>query len=220
MRKILPSVRLHPLFVLVVLGLAPFIVLVTARALGHTTSPLEQEMLGWDIPRYRVESKEDAEGRVRMVASVVDDAPGTKFAREDMVALVATTFRFESALDYFVHGGEESPLGPQDGGRARCLGQIHHHEQWWTEEHWRSLAGRDVEATERCVEAAARIFEYHWDRCRRAGAVSGQRRLTDRDAHALLTAYGDGVSCGGGRKERLAAFRRLRGTLIASGAYK
>jgi hypothetical protein len=106
------------------------------------------------------------------------------------------------------------------GGAAKCLGQIHQ-SGLLTEDEWRALPGRDEASTTRCAEAALAVFEYHHDRCRRTGALSpGGGHLSDHDSGVLLKAYGDGQSCSPGRSKRVAAFKALRGQLIASGEYQ
>lgn len=106
----------------------------------------------------------------------------------DEAALMLTIIRHESNLEYYVHAGLPSPIGTQDGGRARCLGQIHRVPTWWTYDEWRALAGTSYRATVRCVHAIQRVLDYHARRCNAS-------RHTWSGVGRLLAAYWDGHTC-------------------------
>lgn len=112
------------------------------------------------------ETPEAFKARKDMVAVQVTEAIGARawsFPAADMAALVGVTILKESALEYWVHAGGDSHLAKQDGGKARCLGQLHQNGR--TPADWRALAGLDVAATYRCALAIAEAFEYHVKRC-------------------------------------------------------
>lgn len=217
---------MNPKTLLLIIGLLfPFCVLSVigwhSSARG-SQSALEREMLTWSKTWYEPgggpETDDERLARWSMAMSTVESLRSEIFTRADTQALVATAWRFESALDYHVHGGEKSPIGHQDNGTSRCLGQIKHLARWWTRDEWMALAGRDEDATDRCARATLRVFEYHFDRCRRAGTIArGRRSLTAHDVAVLFNAYADGHSCDEGRKARVTAFLRLRGALVNGG---
>jgi hypothetical protein len=83
---------------------------------GNALTTLESEMLSWQGTHYAAEPDDDRAARILMTAGVIEELRPVKFPRVDAIALVSTAIRFESALDYYVHGGEPSPIGRQDGG--------------------------------------------------------------------------------------------------------
>ncbi len=99
----------------------------------------------------------------------------SKFNVVDSAALITTLIRSESALDYFVHAGMKSHIGPQDGGRAKCLGQI----QTWrgntlmTDEEHVALVGTDREATKRCL---AMVLSYVWHNAKKCSVRTKRTR--------------------------------------------
>ena len=129
------------------------------------------------------------------------EAQISKFHPIDALALILTIERSESGLDYFVHAGEESHLGTQDSGRARCLGQV----QTWegntllTKEEHESLSGVDYDSTLRCANAIHEYLWYHAVRCR--VRVKGRRfskwvnhhRMSDYEAQRLMAYYAKGT---------------------------
>lgn len=132
-------------------------------------------VLGWGTPDVP---------RATMVGEVVSDVARNR----NEAALILSIIRHESNLDYHVHAGLVSPIGTQDGGRARCLGQIHRVPAWWTQEQWRALAGTSRAATYRCIRAIQRVLDYHQRRC----------RITTRTwphVAKLLGAYWKGTTC-------------------------
>lgn len=119
------------------------------------------------------------------------------FPAADAAAMTLTIFKWESALDYHVHGGEKSPIGHQDHGKARCLGQIQQNGKSTKE--WKALAGRSPEATQRCVIAAQEALQYHVKRCKLRRKIPIAKRwlapLNADEVAVLLHAYGTGHAC-------------------------
>lgn len=197
--------------------------LFASPCLASDEPPVMQKVSAW-TPTWYPPGKGPESGTERairwraIVDVVLDESDGSLFWRSDMAALVLSTFKFESALDYHVHGGEPSPIGHQDNGRARCLGQIQHVRAWWTETEWKALAGRDEAATRRCARAAMRIYEYHAKRCLRRGVSPSKRwraRLTKDEASILMAAYGTGTRCAPLKwmRKRVTLFDRLRAVI-------
>lgn len=175
----------------------------------------------WYPPGGGPETREQRTQRWAMASDTMVQSGGsgiTKFWPQDNVALIATIFRYESALDYHVHGGEPSPIGSQDKGKARCLGQIQQ-SRLLTKKEWVGLAGRDRAATRRCADMVLRVMWYHAKRCKMRQEIPGSIRwramLTDVEARVLFTAYGTGITCGASGKHsgRARLFGQIRGRL-------
>lgn len=128
-----------------------------------------------------------------MVADVIvaeTAASDSPLDPEHLAALVAVTIMYESALEYFVHAGMPTHIGPQDGGRARCLGQVHK-SGILDKAAWLATGGLDEEATARCVRAILGAFEYHRKRCR-IRPEGG--RLSEAQANVLFHGYWKGIN--------------------------
>lgn len=120
------------------------------------------------------------------------------FWHSDNTAITLTIFKWESgSFDYHVHGGEKSPIGHQDHGKARCLGQIQQNDM--NEAEWMALAGRDKASTSRCVIKTQEILRYHAERCKLRRNIHEAQRwrapLTENEVNLLLNAYGNGQAC-------------------------
>jgi len=163
------------------------------------------------------ETAERRKERLAMVAEVVSEVASegtTQWRPDDVAALVLATWVDESALEYWVHAGGVSPLGNQDGGRARCLGQI----QTWPgntllspDEH-RALVGVDRAATKRCAQATV---EYYWAhrrclRSRQPAATRWKSALKPGELALLAAAYGKGWCAPVGRSASTLALRATR----------
>jgi hypothetical protein len=121
-------------------------------------------------------------------------------------------------LDYYVHAGLESPIGHQDHGKARCLGQIH----TWpgnphlpTQADHQALAGLDRAATTRCAETMLRYLWGHARRCIRLQRPAARRwtePLADYEVALIAAAYGSGYCSPVKRsnKSRARTFRVIR----------
>jgi len=127
-----------------------------------------------------------------MAAEVAVGSDYTPFPPEVRLALIMTIWQHESAFDWGVHGADPTPIGDSDGGRARCMGQIHRVPSWWTQEQWEALAGRSRAATARCAEAVLRVIDYHVKRCR---LKKPGKHPTLRIVRRIFGSYGDGHSC-------------------------
>ncbi|CAB4154414.1 hypothetical protein UFOVP650_3 [uncultured Caudovirales phage] len=141
----------------------------------------------------------------------------TELKPADSAALIETVWGYESAFEYYVHAGGVSPIGDQDGGLARCMGQIH---TWKGNKHLptkadhQALAGTDAEATRRCAQITLAYFWAHAQRCLRVGVRKDRwaRPLEQWEAAKLFAAYGAGRCAPVGRrhKGRALTFGRLR----------
>jgi len=143
----------------------------------------------------------------------------SSFHPKDAAALITTVWGFESRFDYWVHaGGGTSPIGHQDNGKAKCLGQI----QTWkgnphlpTSADHEALVGLDAEATERCARVTLAYFWAHAQRCLRVQRPVERRwtePLADYEVAILMASYGSG-RCGEvarRHKNRAYTFRKLR----------
>ena len=146
------------------------------------------------------ETPEARQARRTIVAEVVSDVANqgiTELWPRDNAATLLTIMKFESNLDYYVHGGEPAIIGTQDGMKARCLGQIHRGPL--THLKWVKLAGRDKAATARCARRILHIIWYHTRRCKLRYDLPQARRwrapMTSREAGIVMAAYGSGNGC-------------------------
>jgi len=152
------------------------------------------------------------------VDAEVANAGVSQFAATDAAALLLAIQLHESALDYYVHAGLESPIGHQDHGKARCLGQIH---TWPGNPHLptkadhAALAGLDREATTRCATVMLKYLWGHAQRCIRKGRPAARRwaePLADYEVALIVAAYGSGYCSPikASSKVRARTFRRIR----------
>lgn len=133
-------------------------------------------------------------------------APETsvKFSPEDAAALVLMVWYHESSGEYYVHAGGVSPLGKQDNGRARCMGQI----QTWknntllTDEEHKALAGLSQEATALCARTTISYLWYHATRCLKHDWA---KPLQAWEVAILAAAYGKGHCVPVGAKSKIRA---------------
>lgn len=88
-------------------------------------------------------------------------------------AMVTVVFYEESRFRLDIHSGER--LG--DGGKAKCLGQIHPHAKDWD-----YLAGTDLESTRRCAAQSLRHLRWGLRNC-------APRKGTDEVRAAYAYAY-------------------------------
>jgi hypothetical protein len=145
------------------------------------------------------ETRQEREIRLSMIAEVDAEVAydnDTPWGPVDDFSLVYAIQSGESAFEYRVHAGEGSHIGSADRGRSRCLGQIQHTREWWTEEEWLALAGTDRASTKRCTQAILRVFSYHAKRCHLRGNIQKKGRwdipLTWLEARSLFMSYGTG----------------------------
>lgn len=177
----------------------------------------------WYPPGSGPETSEERNERRTMIAEAAIHSAHlgyTEFWQEDNVALLLTIWKFESGrLDYHVHGSEESPIGHQDHGHARCLGQLHQNDR--SEEEWLALAGRSREATLRCARATQEAIWYHAERCKLRRDIPVAKRwrapLAEEEVRLLIAAYGDGHRCDVSEEkwvnDRFKTYARLRDAL-------
>jgi len=140
----------------------------------------------------------------------------TRLPPDQLAAMTESIWFNESRFDWHVHAGKVSPIGNQDVGNARCLGQV----QTWrgntllTRAEWLALTGLDRAATRRCAAATQSYLWYHAQRCIRRDVPAARRwdkRLTDHEAGLLFAAYGAG-NCAPIKKStglRIATYRQL-----------
>ncbi len=162
----------------------------------------------------------------RQALAVAEVSTESGFRAADAAALVETVWGYESAFEYYVHAGGISPIGDQDGGLARCMGQIH---TWPGNKHLptkadhQALAGTDEEATRRCAQVTLAYFWGHAQRCLRVGVRKDRwaRPLEQWEAAKLFAAYGAGqcVPVAKRHKGRALTFSRLRAQIWQQLAY-
>lgn len=144
----------------------------------------------WYAPGREPETPGARCTRVETVATGVhletEEVPlGWPFSRSDLAAMTLHVVWEESGrFDHAVHRGTRTG----DGGRARCLGQLHR-SAWVSREEWLGSTGTDPESTRLCVRLVVRVLVRHAARCRLHG------ELGEWSAGALWAAYGTGSSC-------------------------
>lgn len=167
------------------------------------------------------ETLDERRDRIEMIVEVdteVSHSIDSEFDPRDAAALLLTTQIGESKLEYYVHAGLKSPIGHQDHGKARCLGQLHTwpgNRHLPTAEDHRALAGLDREATKRCASTMLKYLWGHASRCiRRDMPVTTRwdKPLADHEVVAIFAAYGIGRCSDPTKSNRARAgmFRRLR----------
>lgn len=183
--------------------------------------------LSWQVPFYGQtppETEEQRGERLAMIAAVNTEVASSNvagFDPRDSAALLLAIQIHESALDYYVHAGLESPIGHQDHGKARCLGQIH---TWPGNPHLptradhQALAGLDRAATTRCAETMLRYLWGHARRCIRLQRPAARRwtePLADYEVALIAAAYGSGYCSPVKRsnKSRTRTFRKIRNAM-------
>lgn len=157
----------------------------------------------WYPPGAGPETPQERMERWTMVGEVITESAMsglTEFWPQDNAKLALMITHGESRIDYHVHAGLPSPIGHQDYGSAKCLGQIQWHERMWpNKEDWEALAGLSREATRRCIDAILTIMWIHAKRCELRKDVPEFRRwkapLSTNEVRVLVSAYGSGVSC-------------------------
>lgn len=168
------------------------------------------------------ESPAQRDTRVSMAAvqlvEAVEASPFPKSQRLVALNVAASIWQNESGLDWAVHAGVESPVGPGDWGAARCMGQIH---TWpgnylLTREQWTALVGTDEAATRRCADATLSYLWYHAERCLRVGKANRWAEpLRDDEVLRLFAAYGEGYCAPvqASNHLRLQTYRRYRAAM-------
>ncbi len=114
--------------------------------------------------------------------------PGWRWSTLALTAtLLATTYEEGRRWSVALHNGSNTG----DGGRARCLAQLHQHPTWVPGPMWRASAGLDLDATQLCMRGAARILAHYSATCvTDAGAKSFERSVA-----RVIAGYGTGRSC-------------------------
>lgn len=102
--------------------------------------------------------------------------------------LLATTYEEGWHWSLAVHSGKR--LG--DGGRARCLAQLHKHPTWVPGPMWKATTGVDLDATQLCFRGAARVLAHYSATC-----VSERQAATDLEGSLarVVAGFGTGTSC-------------------------
>jgi len=143
----------------------------------------------WYKDGHRPETAKQYKHRVGiMVKGATLESRDWSVPPRTMLALVLTQWRYETGLDYYVHAGLESPIGHQDHGKSRCLGQIQRFGMSKAE--WLALTGTDLASTRRCAHHTARILDSHIRRCRLHRVPFGHAQ-----AAIAISAYGRGNGC-------------------------
>jgi len=148
--------------------------------------------LSLPAPWASVESPIDRTGRLEMITRVIAEETATEprwvWDNDDLAwAVLVSTYEESGRFRRDVHDGRF--LG--DGGRARCLGQVHAQPLIpWAE--WVQSSGTSEAATRRCIRITARALAAAAARC-----VGSTRGLDRAGAARMFAAYGTGTSCDG-----------------------
>lgn len=174
----------------------------------------------WHPPESPPETSAQRDARLEVAgAAAASAALNTEhgFYPLQAAAIVGTIWYAESRNDYHVHAGSKSPIGHQDHGKAKCLGQI----QTWpgntllTEAQWQALTGADYASTQRCADATVSYLWYHAQRCLRRKMPKNkrwQKPLDDGEVARLFAAYGEGkcVPVGKSTKDRMRLYFKAK----------
>lgn len=158
--------------------------------------------LPWSFEDRKIETPEEREARAEVMAQALYNAaqqmPKAVYRRA-IIAAAISIWWFETRFGLAVHRGERSKYGSDDG-KAKCFGQHHERSVGLKKEPeesledfrarqramWESLAGVDLEATERCALATMRVFDSKFMACRKHATP----------IPAAFGAYGTGGECG------------------------
>lgn len=137
-------------------------------------------------PETPVERRERVETIVEaIVAETAEPPEAWPWPAPDLAYAVLVKTWYESGRWRLeVHRGSKTG----DGGKARCLGQLHQ-SSLVSREEWLGSVGTDAASTRLCVRLVARVLAFHAARCR-VGRRPSTRRLA-----AILAGYGTGGSC-------------------------
>lgn len=147
----------------------------------------------WYSPGKNPESPLEYRARMQTISQALAlEAEANADWRWDATTLAAATFvtwYAESSFEFEVHAGSGKSRFAQDGGRARCLGQLHH-TGWVPKADWKQLTGTDLEATRRCARATMKVLAMQGKRC---GMQQDKPNLWA--VARLQAAYASGRSC-------------------------
>lgn len=103
-------------------------------------------------------------------------------------ALLRTSYEEGERWSFRVHAGKK--LG--DGGRARCLNQLHRHHTWTPGPMWKATTGTDLASTRLCMRGAARVLAHYSATC-----VSDWKAERDLEGSLarVFAGYGTGTTC-------------------------
>lgn len=184
-----------------------------ALAIGAEHAPLEGRLTlialnapgPWE-PARQAEPPAERFERLNTIARAIalesaHPPEGWRWGSEELAALLlATSYEEGWMWRRDVHEGRK--LG--DGGRARCLMQLHRHPTWMPRELWLASTGTDLESTRICVAGAARVMAHYARAC-----VNDWRSKHDLEGSLarIVSGYGTGRTCDGTRES---ARRRAR----------
>lgn len=146
----------------------------------------------WE-PKRQAEDPAERVERLSIIARAIaleaaHPPPEWRWGSAELAALLlATTYEEGWRWRRDVHDGRL--LG--DGGRARCLAQLHRHPTWMPKELWLASTGTDLESTRICVAGAARVLAHYAAEC---VSDRGARDLEGSFARVVV-GYGTGAGC-------------------------
>jgi hypothetical protein len=139
------------------------------------------------------ETPEQYRERMETIATAIAvEAEANEHWRWDSRSLAAATLVIwygESRFAVEVHSGSGQSRWGEDGGRARCFGQIHE-TGLVPKKDWEQLAGTDLESTRRCARATMKVLSVQGRHC------GMQKDKPSMWAVArMISAYGSGKGC-------------------------
>ena len=161
----------------------------------------------WYAPGKNPETRDEYRARLETVANAVAvEAREAKRWSWDARSLAAATLVIwygESRLALEVHNGSGRSRYGEDGGLARCFGQIHATGLVPRPE-WEKLTGTDLDSTRRCARATMRVLTVQGRRC-------GMGRNPNLWGVAkMISAYGSGKGCAPTKQSTTRARRWVR----------
>ncbi len=161
----------------------------------------------YNLPRaYYAPKETNAEYRARMIVirdafMLESDDMAWRHGKRALRVMTLAIWRAETLFARDVHAGLPGYFG-SDGGRAKCLGQLHITGLVPREE-WQRLGGLDLEATRRCARATMRVIIAQTRACVPGGTWNAQV------ATRIFNAYATGNCSAHLEAKRLALRVRL-----------
>ncbi len=107
----------------------------------------------WQRAGRDQETPEQLKARASLISEAIHQQTNTP----EQAAVIATIWGGEARFARDVHNGEPGKYG-SDGGRAKCMWQIHINKNI-PREKWEKLGGLDLASTRRCAWATLLIFQ-------------------------------------------------------------
>lgn len=150
-----------------------------ALALGMTAP--------WNTGEPEIEYRE----RLSTISAAFADAPShyPGWEPKALSAALLVIAYGESRFDPRIHAGEKHPEWPQDGGRARCLGQVHR-GTLVSRELWEKSGGHSLESTKACSRSMSNVLDFFRRYCHQDTGP-----MTEYGMGIIIGAYGTGKGC-------------------------